>query len=593
MTTQPFLQPEERRAGRQPMAVVFQSHVELLLAFLNRRPFIVGRIDALLSAQRTRIDEEATLGQRFEDCFFAADSVGSEQMRLRRQLEEAHWASGFRPRHLPGLHNGLVDPAALIVRACHLWRETRWPGRNGRISFAHTLFNLYVIRCLVLLAMRLWDAGPESAGARLVQLQGALDGLWETPSDQPRFVQDARWLIQLAQSPATDDLAAYFEVAAQIADGLPVADRIVVHTAGVRMAAGHLRSQLRHHSVQRGVGFDDRSLVVSSRSSNALDFALLVQELVPLLDAYEQAVLRDDRPARLDLADAVCQGLSPDPELFLNQLPLLAVYSMIEPLFVTSDAEGHAVLTPMGRRHVGLLEEYEARIDRVVSSLHEDCSHFRPQPGAYSPYGILYGFSIDLLEHMALRAALPEAVTRFGLEDVFTAGDAATGKLAWVSGWRKLPHLAPEVVRLFDYPQAFAEAVFERVTRELQHRVSNDDGHGAVGIGHLVIAPVAAPSDAPTSSLKDLPARYVRSSDRERVAAKRAESASESQIVTDRREGKYLVSYQTPEGWTGITKAVLTEELSAGLRVALVDVPAGPAAAMRLMYPRLIGARSD
>ena len=28
---------------------------------------------------------------------------------------------------------------------------------------------------------------------------------------------------------------------------------------------------------------------------------------------------------------------------------------------------------------------------------------------------------------------------------------------AWVSGWRKLPHLKPEVVKLFDYPQQFAE----------------------------------------------------------------------------------------------------------------------------------------
>ena len=31
------------------------------------------------------------------------------------------------------------------------------------------------------------------------------------------------------------------------------------------------------------------SLVLSTRDSNALDFALLIQELVPLLEAYEHA----------------------------------------------------------------------------------------------------------------------------------------------------------------------------------------------------------------------------------------------------------------------------------------------------------------
>ena len=108
-----------------------------------------------------------------------------------------------------------------MIRGFHLWQQTRWPGRNGRVRYAHTLFNLYVIRCLELLSMRLWDAGASSAGDRLSQVQGVLDQLWTTtPADQPVLVRDARWLIQLAQSPATDDLGAYFDVAEQIAETL-------------------------------------------------------------------------------------------------------------------------------------------------------------------------------------------------------------------------------------------------------------------------------------------------------------------------------------------------------------------------------------
>src|SRR6185503_4152667 len=135
------------------------------------------------------------------------------------------------------------------------------------------------------------------------------------------------------------------------------------------------------------------SLVLSTRQSNALDIALLIQGLVPLLGAYEQAWHSGDGKKRLELADAVCQGISPDPELFLNRLDLLGPYSMIEPLFITTDHDGHVVYTPMGRRHVQLLQEYEARIRRLSKPLSDDCQHFRPVDGAYSPYGVLYGFS--------------------------------------------------------------------------------------------------------------------------------------------------------------------------------------------------------
>src|SRR6185295_1895652 len=274
--------------------------------------------------------------------------------------------------------------------------------------------------------------------------------------------------------------------------------------------------------------------VLSTRDTNALDFALLIQELVPLLAAYEDACQRDDSPKRLELADAICQGISPDPELFLNRVDLLGAYSMIETLFITTVPDGHAVYTPMGRRHVQLLQDYEERIARVAKALSEDCPRFRPVAGAYSPYGVLFGFSADLVKHMALKASQPDAESRFGLEDVFVAG--AAEKLAWVSGWRTLPHLTRDVQRLFDYPQQFAEDIFNRIAQALSG--------GAVSTGRLFV-PGTDVADVP-----DLPARYIRSSD--------------EQFLNDRREGKFLVSYETPAGWRAITKTMLTEVLGAG-----------------------------
>ena len=593
MTLHPFLAPEERPAAPRSGQVPFQAHIELLEFFLAHRDEIVERIQGVLNAQRKPIQylqDGSLLSRHFEDCFFTLTGITHSQSRLRGQLEEAHWASGFRPRELPGLHNGLVDPAEMMIRGFHLWRQTRWPGRNGRVHYAHTLFNLYVIQCLELLSMRIWDAGSSGAGDRLSQVQGVLDQLWKnTTADQPVLVRDARWLIQMAQSPATDELGAYFEVAQQIAESLSEADRIEIHKAGVRMAAGHLRSQIRHNSMKKGVSLNEKSLVLSTRNSNALDFALLIQDLVPLLEAYENAWHSDDGQKRLELAGAICQGISPDPELFVNRVELLGAYSMIEHLFITTDRDGHVAYTPMGSRHVQLLQEYEARIGRLSKPLCDDCPHFRPVAGAYSPYGVLYGFSSDLMEHMALKTLQPDAVKHFSLEDVFVDGEASTGKLAWVSGWRKLPHLKREVERLFDYPQQFAEDIFDRIEHALRGRVSGGEANAVVQTGRLfVLTGDNLRADSKASPIPDLPVRYIGSSDMQIVAAHKADSHDETHLLSDRREGKCLLSYKTPGGWVAITKAVLTEVLGAGRNVKIAGLPPVAVGVLKLMCPNLV-----
>jgi len=585
------LAPQERLASSRRGQAPFQAHIELLQVFLAHRDHIVERIQGLLNAQRKPaeyLQDASLLSRLFEDCFFTLTDVTHSQSRLRGQLEDAHWASGFRPRELPGLHNGLVDPAEMMIRGFYLWQQTRWPGRNGRIHYAQTLFNLYVIRCLELLSMRLWDDDSSSAGDCLLHVQGVLDQLWATtPADQPVLVRDARWLIQMAQSPATDDLGAYFQVAEKIAETLSKDDRIEIHKAGVRMTAGHLRSQIRYYCMKKAVPLDEKSLVLSTRTSNALDFALMIQELVPLLEAYEHALHSGDieksaNARRLELADAICQGVSPDPELFLNRVELLGAYSMIEHLFVTTDRDGQVVYTPMGARHVRLLQEYEARIGRVSKALYDDCPHFRPVAGAYSPYGVLYGFSTDLIEHMALKTLQPDAVTHFSVEDVFAGGEAS--KLAWVSGWRKLPHLKRDVEKLFDYPQQFAEDIFNRIEHALRRRVSDGETNDAVQTGRLFIEPEDhLPADSKSSPGADLPVQYIKSSDQKLVAAHKADYQDESHLLSERREGKCLLSYETSGGWVAIAKAILTDVLGAGRDVKIVGLPPMAVGVLKLM----------
>lgn len=567
------------------MNVEFEAHIELLRSFLARRAEIVARIEGLLNAQRKPpqyLQDVALLARLLEDGFFAP-----EHSPLRRQLDEAHWASGFKPRQAPGQHNDLIDAAELMSRAFLMWQRTRWPGHYARVLYAHTLFNLYVLRQLMLLAMRLWDAG--SPRERLAQIQSVLDELWRTaPKEQPVFVRDARWLFPLAQSPTTDELHGYFEVAERIAETLAHEDQVEIFKASVRMAGGHLRSQLRHVSTQQGVSIDEHNLVLSTRKSNALDLATLLEGLVPLLEAYERASTNGDNAARLELADAILQGVSPDPELFVNRLDLLRPYSMIEHLFIAADRDPHAAYTPMGLRHLRLLPEYEALLGRVAEPLHDDCAHFRPADHPYSPYGVLYGFSSRLLEHMALKATQPDAVTAFSLEDVFVAGD--TAKLAWVSGWRRLPHVPRDVAKLFEYPQQFAEQVFERIERALRRRAAGGETAAAARNGRLFVATDEAPEPNSNGSpvVAELARQFVLSSDRQVVAANGAIACDQSQLLRSRLEGEFIVSYETRGGWVGISKDVLTDVLGAGRDAKVVGLPRAAAQVLKLMCPELV-----
>jgi hypothetical protein len=556
----------------------FDGHDGLLRAFIRQREPIVERIQELLNSQQKRPSQPgAPLARQFEDCFFVHAGVTREQAALRGQLQAAHWAEGFRPRDMPGIPNEMFDPADMMTRGLNVWRNTRWPGRNGRSRYANTLFNLYVVRCLTLLSMRVCDVGARGA-ERLAQLQHLLDALWKSsPVDQPVLVRDVRWLVPVAQSPTTDDLAPYFEAARKIEECLPTADRLEIHRASVLMAGGHLRSQLRHFTMQ-GRLLDEKSLTLSTRGSNALDCAMTIQHLAPLLAEYEDSVRVGDARRRA-LAGVICQGISADPELYVNRLDLLGAYSVIEPLFVTVDG-GQIALTPVGERHFRLLRQYVELMPRLAQPLYEDCPHFRPLSGAYSPYGVMFGFSSNILEHMTLKALQPEAETAFSLEDVFT-DEGSAARLAWVSGWRQLPHVPPEVQKLYAYPQQFAEAVFERILNALKSAAL---GGLPPASGHLHLGNAGVAALAP---------EYLLSSDPVIISAGQAKPCDPDRLLADRREGMYLVSYQTAGGWIAVSKDVLTDVLGAHQDVAIPQVPAQAAMKLKMLYPHLVIATPD
>jgi hypothetical protein len=182
---------------------------------------------------------------------------------------------------------------------------------------------------------------------------------------------------------------------------------------------------------------------------------------------------------------------------------------------------------------------------------------------------------------MALKATQPNAVTRFSLEDVFVAGDA--DKLAWVSGWRKLPHVPRDVVKLFEYPQRFAEEVFARIERALGRRGTEAESSAAARNGRLFIVSGDGSQPGALSSIPVLPVQFVVSSDRLVTAANKAVACDETQLLHSRTEGELIVSYKTSAGWVAVTKDILTEVLGAGRDAKIVGLPSEAAHVVKLM----------
>ena len=66
-----------------------------------------------------------------------------------------------------------------------------------------------------------------------------------------------------------------------------------------------------------------------------------------------------------------------------------------------------------------------------------------------------------------------------------------------------------------------------------------------------------------------------------------SEPYDQAQLLSGRREGHFLVSYETPGGWTALKKDLLTEILGAGRDARIARLPPDAAQVLRLMCPDL------
>jgi hypothetical protein len=570
----------------------FPAHIALLESFLDRHTHIVEEIEShLLNVQGKRgfpFEGRHYIEEVLGSCFF--DSVARDLARLNKQLSAAHRAKGFEPvQQEGGAHD--FNSARLLVLAYSHWSKSRWPGRHGRMTYARIIYAAFVFNHLEQLSLRIWDDGNACATARLREIQHLLDRL-NAQSGSSVFVRTAQWLIQTAQGPLTRLLHPYFIIAEQISQSFDNDERLEIYRAGALLAGGHLRSQLRYRARESQRSIDDPEVLSVTRNSNSMDIALLVRDLVPLLEAYKIACATDACDNRLMLSDAILQGLSADPELLLTRLDILGPATIIEEVFIEhkEDAVGY---TDFGSRQLDVLSRYRDLISALATPLKADAQRLDPTRTGYSPFGIIYGFCADILSSMAIARLSSQETFALSLEDMFSSVGALESKLARARQWEALPR--HETIRArFEHSIEWGAQIFNRLTTALDARAMHGDSPNASGVrsARLFVAPESQRDDL----LHDLARRpelvaaqeHCITSHLKRALATGSTAFPRSQILSDRKEGRFLASVEAEGKWFAVSKVLLTTCNCQGKDAVITDVPAPVIEVLRLTCPELV-----
>jgi len=576
------------------MTFSFPDHLSLLAAFLDRRRQITDDIEGrLLNVQgkATSQSRDRTYVERvISSCFFDTPGLPHTLSGLRGQLLSAHLLDGFEPVRLEHRSDQL-DAVALVLRAYDHWDRHRWPGRNGRLALAQALYAVFILQQLELLSLRVWDDGNASAGDRLREVQSLLDKLNGTTGSAV-FVRDARWLIQTAQGLLTRHLQPYFRIAELISSSFTESDRLEIHKAGLRLGGGHLRSQLRYRAGETGRTADDPEVLAITRNSSSMDAALLVSDLVPLLEAYKEACVGSVPGQRLDLADAIIQGVSADPGLFLTRLDILGPCTMIEEVFVER-AGSTPRYTPAGHTYLARLTRYRQLISDLAQPLREDALTIATRVSVYSPFGMAYGFCADLLSNMVLDALLSHASFDLSLEDFFVSEGQIESKALRSSAWAKLSTPGGEREHV-DHSVEWAGEVLQRTVDALQARAARRDASNASvhrGGRLFVIPDCVSRESVPGGLLPDgtvSAQEHCVTSDLQRALASGATAFPKSQILLDRKEGRFLASAEVDGKWFGVSKVLLTTCICQGKDAVIADVPEPVIEVLQLTCPELV-----
>ena len=239
----------------------------------------------------------------------------------------------------------------------------------------------------------------------------------------------------------------------------------------------------------------------------------------------------------------------------------------------------------------------EELIGQLAGALQSDAAEIDPARGVYSPQGITYGFSAEILSNMAIDMLVSQPSLGLSLEDMFRSRGRLDDALARAVGWVRLPRRVGEREH-FDHSAQHAAESQARLTRALETRAHGGRAPNAstVRAGRLVVVPApASPRDVSAPGPADsVPAgEYFVTTDVQRAVSGGATALTKDQLLLDRKEGRYLASAEIDGHWVGISKVILTRIIGQGQDALMADVPANGDRDGATREPRPRGARHD
>jgi hypothetical protein len=268
------------------------------------------------------------------------------------------------------------------------------------------LLDFHFLYVLALLALRAWDEGEP--GANVTRVTALIEALQGPSGSGRRFVDDAETLLWIAISTYEPDDLAYHRLLNRVLS-LPAPRRARVARVGGPLLGCHLRWGFPHlYECDLG----------RMRADNFIDYPWLFFSVAELADAYAQ-LANGPEGERVEVAGALLNALTPDPEAFVGEAPASLAGQRVE--------------------H----DRVRALLTRNREALLRDFARHAPVRDAYSPLGFHFNFPHNAVFAMALLAALGEDLPNLSL-NAFLDGAPPSG--------------AHEIQKLADGLTAFAAA---------------------------------------------------------------------------------------------------------------------------------------
>jgi hypothetical protein len=255
------------------------------------------------------------------------------------------------------------------------------------------LLDFHFLYVLALCATRAWDG--EDAGANLNRVTELLGLLQGSPGSGRRFVDDAETLLWIAISTYEPDDLAYHRLLERVLS-LPAPRRARVARVGGPLLGCHLRWGFQHLY---------ESDLWRMRADNFIDYPWLFFSVAELADAYVR-LGRGPEAERLDVAGALLNALTPDPEAFLGD----------PPASLAAHGEDHA-------RVRALLADHR-------DALLRDFARHTPSGDGYSPLGFHFNFPHNAAFAMAVLGIADPTTPNVSLNGLLTGNVEGAGALA-------------------------------------------------------------------------------------------------------------------------------------------------------------------